>query len=234
MRLYHFINEQYGLQALLKKCLKLARISQLNDPFDMMGVDLSNADFRQAMEKEARYSDEKYGILCFSEIWDNPVLWAHYAGNHKGLCLGFDISVDREGLAKMVYRKKPISADKYVSAIHALHKKSEVERKDFLESREWQKFMDKFMSETLRTKFSHWSYEKEWRIFLDLNKLSKETNGLYYLSFNESLKLKEVIIGLRSNLTPEEIKDTFRVPDVFKVRKHDSKFAMIKDEINTL
>ena len=31
------------------------------------------------------------GILCFSLNWTSLLLWAHYADNHKGICLGFDL-----------------------------------------------------------------------------------------------------------------------------------------------
>ena len=31
------------------------------------------------------------GLLCFSKSWRNPVLWSHYADEHKGICLGLDV-----------------------------------------------------------------------------------------------------------------------------------------------
>lgn len=34
---------------------------------------------------------EKYGLLCFCETWQSPLLWNHYADRHKGICLGFDV-----------------------------------------------------------------------------------------------------------------------------------------------
>ena len=50
MRVYHFINKQYGLEAVREKRLKVSRINNLNDPFEFMGADLSNLEFRENME----------------------------------------------------------------------------------------------------------------------------------------------------------------------------------------
>lgn len=39
---------------------------------------------------------ESHGMLCFSEAWSDPLIWAHYSDKHKGLCLGFDIEDNDE------------------------------------------------------------------------------------------------------------------------------------------
>lgn len=36
MRLYHFVGEKYGLDNVLRRRLKIARIDDLNDPFEFM------------------------------------------------------------------------------------------------------------------------------------------------------------------------------------------------------
>ncbi|RKT20432.1 hypothetical protein B0G69_3728 [Paraburkholderia sp. RAU2J] len=30
------------------------------------------------------------GVACFTEHWENELLWAHYGRNHTGFCVGFD------------------------------------------------------------------------------------------------------------------------------------------------
>ena len=45
---------------------------------------------------------ERFGMLCFSKHWHNPVLWSHYGAKHRGMCLGFDI--DRRGIQPVTYR----------------------------------------------------------------------------------------------------------------------------------
>ena len=92
MRVYHFINTQYGLQVLLERRLKIARVHELNDPFEFIGMDLSEDTLREAMERiKDDYNEIIWHTLCFSKRWDNPVQWAHYADGHRCLCLGFDI-----------------------------------------------------------------------------------------------------------------------------------------------
>lgn len=40
----------------------------------------------------------KRGITCFSRDNDNILMWSHYANNHSGVCLGFDIDESDEHL----------------------------------------------------------------------------------------------------------------------------------------
>lgn len=37
MRLYHFTSQKFGLLALKDRRLKIARINELNDPFEFLG-----------------------------------------------------------------------------------------------------------------------------------------------------------------------------------------------------
>ena len=46
-------------------------------------------------------------MLCFSFKWSNPVLWAHYADKHKGICLGFDVPDDNVQRVKYVDTRLP-------------------------------------------------------------------------------------------------------------------------------
>ena len=130
MRVYHFINTQYGLQVLLERRLKIARAHELNDPFEFMGMDLSEDTLREAMESMKDYYDRALGILCFSERWDNPVQWAHYADGHKGLCLGFDIP--DEALTEVNYVDERMSVDEFLARTHHLTDKLGDEMDDYV------------------------------------------------------------------------------------------------------
>ena len=95
MRVYHFIKLEHGLDSLRDKRLKISLIDKLNDPFELLALKLLgeyDKELDELMEKLKNFISQKYGILCFSLDWNNPLLWAHYAGNHKGICLGFEIS----------------------------------------------------------------------------------------------------------------------------------------------
>jgi len=47
MRLYHFLNAEYGLLDIRHRRLKIARINELNDPFEFLGVATKSRRLRQ-------------------------------------------------------------------------------------------------------------------------------------------------------------------------------------------
>ncbi len=59
----------------------------------------------------------------------------------------------------------------------------------------------------LTTKYEHWIYEDEVRILINLSDAFYE-KGRYFLSYCDALKLKEVIIGPRCDLTKEHLSQT--------------------------
>ncbi len=88
--------------------------SSLNDPFDCFPEVIRDIDDRQADELFRAFSvrlerpatlEEKCGLLessllqfmdqcgvfCVSKSSLNELMWSHYADNHKGLCLGFEV-----------------------------------------------------------------------------------------------------------------------------------------------
>ena len=42
------------------------------------------------MEESNRVASEDTGILSLSASWEASPMWAHYASDHEGLCIGFD------------------------------------------------------------------------------------------------------------------------------------------------
>ena len=257
MRLYHFLNEQYGLEDLREKRLKIGRIMELNDPFEFVGVDLSDRSFRESMENTKKDLSEEFGILCFSENWNHPVQWAHYADGHKGLCLGFDVP-DRL-LAAVNYVDERLPVDRLVAEQKAYGDKLvgemddyigqpssrdefETKKKEFIEMavERWRKEAKSdsegkdLMKRILATKYSHWSYEKEYRVFTPLE--NREIDGLYYINFSDQLKLSEVIVGVRSCVTRAQIEDALGEVagsvEVFKVRADFRAFVVVRDENN--
>jgi hypothetical protein len=143
MRVYHFLNEEYGLKVLREKRLKISRIMQLNDPFEFLSVALSDKDFRERLNSSKKKLDKLLGLICFSKSWKSPVQWAHYADRHRGICLGFEIQ--EHNLHEVRYLDERI--------VHN-GKSGELIVKDLL-----------------TCKYSHWSYEQEVRTFEHLEKI---------------------------------------------------------------
>lgn len=204
MRVYHFVNEEFGLKDLKEKRLKIARIMELNDPFEFLGVELSNPKLRRAMKATKKQLSKTRGLLCFSKDWNNPVQWSHYANNHKGVCLGFDFP--KKYLTKVDYVEKRLSHNGIIDEV----------------------LMIKFLT----TKFIHWSYEQEYRSFLDLE---EEENGLYYANFSKKLKLKQVIVGAHSTITRAQIDAVVgKEIEVFKARVAFRSFKIVRNKNENL
>jgi len=91
MRVFHFLSHEFGLKDIRERRLKIARIMELNDPFEFLGVELSDPALRRGLQVDKSRLSQDNGLLCFTKSWHNPVLWSHYADKHRGLCLGFDM-----------------------------------------------------------------------------------------------------------------------------------------------
>lgn len=140
MRFFHFLNEEFGLKVLKERRLKIARIMELNDPFELLGVDLSDCNHRRIFNETKETLSKSNGLLCFSKNWQNPVLWGHYANKHRGICLGFDMP---HGLpTKVDYVKTRFTSPPVLD--------------------------EAFMKKLLVTKFIHWAYEEEYRAYISL------------------------------------------------------------------
>lgn len=201
------MKQKYGLMALEARRLKISRLMELNDPFEFLGVDLSDPEKRGALQITKRQLSEKNGLLCFCKSWHNPVLWGHYAENHKGLCLGFEIPDELP---------TPIG---YVTSRPL-----------------WPKTVDEtFVQRLLFTKFIHWSYEDEYRIYASLE---TEENGLFFVNFSQSLSLRQVIVGAESCLSRRDLSMSLGslANDVyaFKARAAFRTFRIVRNRVESL
>lgn len=177
MKLYHYMDECYGLINLENRRLKASTFNRLNDPFELLGIEASDLLIRNALKETKRRISYNFGVLCFSKIWSNPVQWAHYANHYKGLCLEIELS-GRCNAQKVDYVPERLDS----SAISS----------------------SKFSEKLLLTKFEHWGYEEEYRIIRRLDNFIKE-DGLYFQPFNDDIKITKVIIGCQSNIIRNDV-----------------------------
>lgn len=181
MRLYHFLNAEFGLLNIRHRRLKIARISELNDPFEFLGAATKSASVRRRYLHLKDGLNDYMGLVCFSGNWNNPVQWGHYADRHRGLCLGFEVTAKVHPVAYVSERllARP-------SALKSEGPKAEAH-----------------LTEILTTKFEHWRYEDEYRLFPQLGK--RDANGLCFLEFDDQVALREVIVGHRSTIGRADI-----------------------------
>ncbi len=194
------------------RLLKISTIDKLNDPFELMGVAFNDPDYhlRHVLMRDglAGYM----GLLCFSKSRKNPVQWSHYADRHRGLCLGFDVTSE---VHKVNYTARRLKSDRDV--LEAVTPEAEA-----------------YMHRLLTTKFHHWSYEEEYRLFCQLRDDNKDPHsGLHFYNFDEHLRLREVCVGPLSGVTRRQLSDAIGdLMDVatFKTRLAFKTFQVVKQK----
>ncbi|MFZ1168656.1 MAG: DUF2971 domain-containing protein, partial [Candidatus Sulfotelmatobacter sp.] len=215
MRAYKFLDAKFGLESIKNRRLKQSRVSDLNDPFELRSYDVTDLALRMTFLTTSKDVDKARGLLCFSADWRNPVIWAHYSDKHRGLCLGFEIPEMEQdqksdaGFVKYVQHLSPFPSN--------FEGMSESER-------------DSFARSALFTKYKDWAYEKEIRVW---GQLTNEDEGLYFVPFGETLRLKDVIIGQRCVVSKGQILSALgplaAEVKISKVRAAYDKFEMVED-----
>ncbi len=214
MRLYYFTTERFGLEAIRDKRLKIARIDQLNDPFEFLGLALNDRKNRKALRTWKQQMSLEFGLICMSGAWRHPLLWGHYAEKHQGICLGFEVTG----------KFRPVQYVDNRLTLTDLGKEalSELDALD--------------MDRMLHTKFRAWEYETEYRAFCRL-KDADPVSDLYFLPFSKDLKLVQVIVGERSGLTRDRLS---RVLDAmskdvisFKARAGFARFEVVENKLQS-
>jgi hypothetical protein len=211
-RVYYFAPAQFALDNLHKRRLKVSRLEDLNDPFELLAAEVMTKDRRAAVEAWSLHMSRTSRLLCFSTDWRNPVMWSHYADKHRGLCLGFDVPPHL--LLEVSYEPKRLE--------------KHVEKGLNLESLD-----EELARELLTTKFQDWRYESEVRILLKPEDTYNELGNDFY-AFSSQLQLQEVMIGPRRQVSPEEVKRALQSEDstvvITQTRLAWSDFKVLDDE----
>jgi hypothetical protein len=140
MRAYKFLNEEFGMKSLREQRLKISRLDDLNDPFELMPFSLSNQRHRIAVHQARLVTGARRGVLCFSTSWSDPVIWAHYSDKHRGLSLGFDVPNAKCQPVEYVSQRLPFPNPLSLEHVNRM----------------------------LFTKYDSWKYEQELRIWAAL------------------------------------------------------------------
>lgn len=195
-------------------------VENYNDPYESHYVlwtaedkiDYKMDEILHKKDEEIRQKLFKcYKTTCFSLELNNILMWAHYADNHKGVCLEFEIEefdknynlsgteifknglLENEIFKEITYNSLPL-----IKYYHYLQSFTDDDNKDVP------------FHEILTTKSSCWEYEKEWRYIIpDKNGTLKEIN---------KKSLKSIIFGYKSDFNNiwdnyETIINTF--PDIY-------------------
>jgi hypothetical protein len=185
MRVYYFTTAEHALSNIRLRRIKYARINEINDPFDMGAFAAHDREVRRVFNAWKDTMHDLHGLICLSRDRTNPVQWAHYSDRHRGICLGFE--APRKRLMRVRYvTERPLPN---VRVLTGSGRAAQIE-----------------MRKQLTIKFKDWAYERECRVFGNLDEADPDT-GLHFLNFNRHLVLKSVFVGHRCAVTRAEIDD---------------------------
>lgn len=146
-------------------------------------------------------------MCCFSETWDQLLMWGHYAEFSKGCVLVFD----RENFQKML--KENVPSKPVLEQVIYSSKMPDYHPIDF--------FDFPSVRRLLITKSLDWAYEKEWRMVVPAKEVSADSEGMErgFLAFEPSF-LKEVVLGVRADVPSDSEERPFldELRDLLKER----------------
>ena len=130
-------------------------------------------------------ADFEHGTICFSETYDNLLMWSHYGSEHQG----FVVAIDPQHFLK---KQKSEERPSGLKIRRVMYRESRPIKQSF-------GYYDYFFGRShkiLSTKSTHWSHEQEWRIqnFQDenLTTVKNEKSEIKIDSYNKKIQLYEI------------------------------------------
>ena len=181
---------------LCEKRLWFSTPNDFNDPFDcQVDIDETFAAIRKQLREhldgdfsamvarvEQHTRATSYAYFCVCRIWHQTLMWSHYAGNHRGVALGFTFG------AESPFRWADLTKGDVVYKASALRDQMVLVNEAFGMSRQFRpgtpglmwseglEIVDRFHDSLMRLykivrfmKAECWSYEKEFRFEATLN-----------------------------------------------------------------
>jgi len=154
---YHSINI-FLLHSLRNNTNWYSRLDQLNDPYECFFIDKTNTQVFSNL-RSSLYA------CCFSKNMNEILMWSHYADNHRGVCLEWEI--DEEQLKGQLFEMKYSNEFTTIDEIK-VSKSGHVD------------ISIDTNGKFIVSKFQPWSYEEELRTYLSLesNKIGESRNYL--------------------------------------------------------
>ena len=178
--------------------LWLSKLDSLNDPFEYKAIYFDKKTEIKykyppgLIEYVLNYAKNIFKIASFTISFDdNMPMWAHYANNHEGFCIEYEVNNPRY-LYPISYENNRQEVTKTVFKF-IQEMMDEIDKENLSENNfKYIRQIRMFIIYSI-IKHKKWTYEDEYRIvFYDIN---SENNGKL-ISLNEiGLKTKQIYIG---------------------------------------
>ena len=142
---------------------------------DMIKMQESIKNFKEKseilLEKLKEAIDKNFYMVCFSQTYDNILMWSHYAKKHTGFCVEYDFSRSSQKsiyslLSPVIYsNKRPSLSDEIIKCF------SEDGKLIADENMLYKMYL------SLLTKSDLWKYEQEWRLIILSNRDDEYPNN---------------------------------------------------------
>lgn len=248
----------YNLDALKVGYFYFSKVKYLNDPFDMsfglVSQNVVNRLYSDDSQKElASEKMKNYGVCCFSEKWDNNILWAYYANNYSGFVVGYDETLFHKIMDENLVRV-PLQKVDYIENVECIYEQEtfpyyQLLSEKGIESKEDESLIpsfdsiidpkeyDKFFTYLCAVKSKSWQSEREWRLIAandvinrDHRAIIKEKGG-YKIPMPQGC-VKELFIGFNFDKKHnEDIKDIMlrhKLSEVYCVQASPIPFGLEK------
>lgn len=176
----------------------------LNDPYEFSGMYISE----EALLEKGMSADDIIKITSFIKSVriasfsgnraNNLPMWAHYANNHKGLCLKYKVN-NKKAIRNVLYEPKPIDITKLFNWFieRAYIVENMVHKSNDITEIELQRNMYATILQDIYTiKHNSWECENEYRIILPKGDFANKLNGENVYSSDYGLQLTEVYCGI--------------------------------------
>jgi len=239
--------------------IKISAIENLNDPFEYKHSEdireVIKETFKESGLKENflnsqtdeymnyfQHTLDNNGIVSFSETPRNSLLWAHYANNHKGMCIGYKnhlLDTDKNKTdsnfnislltpEKIEYDNKRVSPD-YLPA------------KEIVNIKQLDSLYKDFVRKHLLKKSDEWIYEKEHRSIVPYtiaNKIRFKPNEIFYEKMYQSDVIDVMLQKgmIEKNPILDDTYDIIEVSDgyLWNLKNKESISLLLDIEINDI
>lgn len=162
---------------------------------------------------------ETTGITCLSESDESLLMWAHYANNHCGICVEYNLLEINKQLG---FTPVPIIYSDDRVCFSSLE--PETVEKDSLN----------IFIQSITTKSTEWSYEREWRIIRDKGACGNRWNMDKKGALLEMIRPSSVILGCEVKQKFEKaVREYCEVSKInlYKMEKDKSRYHLNKHSI---
>lgn len=231
--IFYVLTEKYSAPTIEKRCTTPDAYDQYITDLAIHGFEKSEelglnfkevlADFEKRFKDKngfqkyadsllVHHQDDCYAIFSCCKRWDSIPMWAHYANEHKGFCIGF-------------WTKKLIDSDVFGKLGEVVYQTAYPEIKPRVAKKDEQLIINSFIE--THTKGSAWKNEKEYRFMS--NHFPQELTTEERRVRMEDDVFAEVILGINISSDDKQgivnLCNLKKIP-VFQAEKEDFKFKI--------